>query len=113
MLFRSGALIRFTTGTTDPEVVGNAVLSLHWHLSFFFALGILFCLRTGMQAMGRKLAPIISSCLELGMKLLSAAWLIPRLGYPGTCMTEPITWCIMTAFLLAAYVPFRRELLEE
>ncbi|MDE6881173.1 MAG: MATE family efflux transporter [Oscillospiraceae bacterium] len=104
------ALIRFTTGTEDPAVVENAVLSLRCHLTFFPALGVLLCLRMAMQSMGKKLVPVISSCVELAMKLLSAAWIIPHFGYPGTCMTEPVTWTLMMLFLVGAYLARRREL---
>jgi len=72
-----GALVRLTTGTSDTEVIRNAVMILRWHLSFFPALGCLLVLRTAMQAMGQKTAPILSSCIELGMKLLSAAFFDP------------------------------------
>lgn len=99
--FGSG-LVRLTTGTSEPEVIRNAVMSLRWHLAFFPVLGCLLVLRTAMQAMGQKTAPILSSCIELGMKLLSAAFLIPRLGFLGTCITEPITWTLMLLFLAAA-----------
>ena len=106
-----GALVRITTGTSDEETVQNAVLSLRLHLSFFPALAVLLCLRTTMQAMGRKTAPVISSCIELAMKILSAWLLIPRLGFLGTCVTEPVTWVLMMIFLIAAYwVQNRRTL---
>ena len=98
-----GALVQLTTGTTDVETVRNAVLSLRLHLSFFPALAVLLCLRSAMQAMGRKTAPVISSCLELIMKVLSARLLIPRLGFLGTCVTEPVTWVVMMIFLAVAY----------
>ena len=98
-----GALVRFTTGTSNAETVQNAVLSLRVHHAFFPALGVLLCLRTAMQAMGRKAAPVASSCIELAMKMLSARWLIPRLGFLGTCVTEPVTWAVMMLFLIAAY----------
>lgn len=108
-----GALVRFTTGTSDSVIIGNAVMSLRWHLSFFPALGCLLVLRTAMQAMGRKTAPILSSCIELGMKLLSAAFLIPRLGFFGTSITEPVTWTLMLLFLLAAFLSQRKKLFVE
>lgn len=98
-----GALVRFTTGTSDNTIIENAVMSLRWHLSFFPALGCLLALRTGMQAMGRKTAPILSSCIELGLKVLSAVFLIPRLGFFGTTITEPVTWTVMLLFLAAAF----------
>ena len=104
-----GTLVRLTTGTSDTEVVRNAVMSLRWHLSFFPALGCLLVLRTAMQAMGQKTAPILSSCIELGMKLLSAAFLIPHLGFFGTSITEPVTWTLMLLFLAAAYFASRKR----
>lgn len=108
-----GALVRLTTGTSDMEVIRNAVMSLRWHLSFFPALGCLLVLRTAMQAMGQKTAPILSSCIELGMKLLSATFLIPHLGFFGTSITEPITWTVMLLFLAAVYFGSRKRLYVE
>lgn len=106
-------LIRLTTGTEDPSVVASAVLSLRIHFSMFPVLGILFCLRNALQAMGQKLAPVASSCIELGMKFLSARLLIPRLGFLGTCVTEPVTWVLMACFLAAVYLSKRKTLFPE
>ena len=75
------------------------------------ALALVLCLRMSMQSMGEKRAPILSSCIELAMKFFAAAWLIPRLGFLGTSLTEPVTWAIMAAFLCAAYIRKRAELL--
>ena len=108
-----GALVRLTTSTSDTEVIRNAVMSLRWHLSFFPALGCLLVLRTAMQAMGQKTAPILSSCIELGMKLLSAAFLIPHLGFFGTSITEPITWTVMLLFLAVVYFVSRKRLFSK
>ena len=73
-------------------------------------LGVLFCIRNVMQAMGRKVAPVLSSCIELAMKILSAYVLIPRLGFLGTCVTEPVTWVLMTTFLMAVYLIIRKRI---
>lgn len=102
-LFGQG-LVRFTTGTTTASVVENAVLFLRWHIAFFPFLAVLLCLRTTMQAIGRKAAPVLSSCIELAMKALAAWQLVPRLGFLGACVTEPITWVLMAVFLAAAYL---------
>ena len=98
-----GALVRFTTGTANAKVIANAVMSLRIHFSCFPVLAILLCLRTAMQAMGRKTVPVLSSGIELAMKIVSAWLLIPRVGFLGTCVTEPVTWVLMTGFLVAAY----------
>lgn len=105
-----GALVRLITGTSSGDVVRSAVLSLRFHHSFYPALGVLLCLRTAMQAMGRKAAPVISSCIELAMKIFAASRLIPRMGFLGTCVTEPVTWTLMMLFLTAAYLTQRKSL---
>ena len=102
-------LVKFTTGTSDPVIIQNAVLSLRIHVLFFPALGSLVCLRSGMQAMGYKTAPVISSCLELAMKIFSAAFLVPTFGFLGTCVTEPVTWVIMVIYLAIAYLMFKKK----
>ena len=99
-------IVQFTIGTDNSDIISNAVMSLRWHLSFFPILGCLLVLRTAMQAMGKKSIPIISSCIELGMKLLSAAFVIPNLGFFGTCITEPITWSLMLLLLVTAYFKY-------
>ena len=104
-----GALIRLTTGTESNTVLDNAVLSLRIHFSMFPMLGILFCLRNSMQAIGQKTVPVLSSCIELVMKLFAAYLLIPRYGFIGVCITEPITWVLMVLFLAGAYLLLHRK----
>ena len=106
------AIIQFTTGTQNTDILDNAVMSLRIHFPFFPVLGILLAMRVAMQSMGQKIAPVISSVIELCMKVLSALWLIPAFGFVGTCVTEPITWIIMTAFLLIVYFLKTRKMLE-
>lgn len=108
-----GPLVRLTTGTGDPEVVGSAVLSLRIHFAAFPFLGVLFALRNALQSMGRKLIPVISSCIELLMKILAAFVLIPRLGFLGSCITEPVTWILMVSFLYFYYRTQKRSLFED
>ena len=107
------ALVHFTTGTNSEEVLGNAVMSLRIHFPFFPVLGVLLALRVSMQSMGQKTAPVISGFIELLMKIVATVWLIPEFGFVGTCVTEPVTWVLMAAFLLVIYLTKTRKLLTE
>ena len=78
-----------------------------------FYAGVLLALRVSMQSMGQKTAPVISGFIELLMKLIAAVWLIPRFGFVGTCVTEPVTWVLMAAFLLVIYLTKTRKLFTE
>ena len=102
-------LIRFTTGTTNSEVLHNAVLSLRIQFIIYPVLGVLFCYRNTLQGMGQKVVPVLSSCIELAMKLLAAGWLIPKLGFIGVCITEPVTWALMVIFLASAYAVLQKK----
>ena len=43
-----------------------------------------------MQAMGHKVLPVLSSTIELVVKIISAAVLAPAIGYLGVAVTEPV-----------------------
>jgi Na+-driven multidrug efflux pump len=106
-------LIRFTTGTSDPEIIGGAVLLTRAALVCAPALGILVCMRNTLQALGSKLVPVLSSCIERGRKLISAYWAIPALGFPAMALTEPVTWVLMMTYLLVSYLRQRKKIFGE
>ncbi len=108
-----GALVRFTTGSEDAQMVDLAVMSLRIHFAATPALGILFAIRHALQAMGQKIVPILSSCIELAVKILSSLVLIPKLGFMGTCVTEPVTWVLMAVFLLGYYLSRQKQLFAQ
>ncbi len=107
------AIIQFTTGTHSEEILDNAVMSLHIHFPFFPVLGVLLAMRVSMQSMGQKTAPMISSVIELLMKVTAVLWIIPSFGFAGVCVTEPVTWVIMTAFLITVYLVKTRKILAD
>ena len=97
-------IVIWMTGTTDESVIANALLNLKVSAVCFFPLGVLFVLRNSMQAMGHKILPVLSSSIELGVKVLSAAVIVPAVGYPGVVAAEPVTWCLCAVFLSVFYV---------
>ena len=104
------ALVRLITGTYDAEIIKNTVMSLRIHHPFYPLLGILFALRTTLQAVDIKMPTVVSSGIELGMKILSAFVIIPTLHFLGTCITEPIIWTMCAIFLIGVYFAVRRRL---
>ena len=108
-----GSIIRFTTGTRSAEIVALAVRHMRVVMPFFPVLGILLVLRTAMQAMGQKLAPVLSSALELAMKIVGAAWMIPAMGFGGIGVNIAVTWTIMTIYLALVYLVKSRGRLRE
>lgn len=97
-------LIRMLTGTDNKIIILNAVYNLKICTLFFFPLGILFVLRNAMQAMGYKIAPVLSSGIELAGKVLSCMFVIPFMGYTGVVLTEPLIWAVCAVFLSVIYM---------
>lgn len=103
-----GNMVAVLTHTKNPDVMANAVMNLNINMNFFFFLGILSILRSAMQGFGYKAAPLIASGIELGMKSLSKFLIVPRFHYKGASYTEPSTWLVCMAFLLAV-IWFQRK----
>ncbi len=97
-------LVGLLLGTNDAMVLDYGVLNTRVTSLFFFPLGILLVLRNAMQPMGYKIAPVVSSSIELAVKVLFTFLLIPRVGYPGVVVTEPIIWVCCAVFLGIVYI---------
>lgn len=91
-------------GSTQDVILDNAALYLHFASPFYAVLGVLFNMRNGLQALGEKTKPLISSFMELAGKILFALLLIPMLGYWGVIICEPLIWCAMTIQLVYCYL---------
>lgn len=102
-------LIGMLIGAGDMEIIRNGLLNLRFATGFYFPLGILLVLRNALQPMGCKAPPVVSSSIELLIKVVFSFWLIPRLNYLGVAMTEPIIWVVCAGFMGIVYVNFCRR----
>ncbi len=96
-------LLIWVTATENPAIVEPSVMYLKVSVWLFYVLGPLFVMRCTLQGMGRKVIPLVSSLLEMVIKVLSAGLLVPALGYLGVALTEPISWVVMIIPLIVAY----------
>ncbi|MBP5491195.1 MAG: MATE family efflux transporter [Lachnospiraceae bacterium] len=105
-------LIGLILGTTDNTVLSNGYLNLTMSTLFFFPLGVLLVMRMSMQAMRYKVAPVISSPIELAVKIVSSLWVVPKIGYKAVAATEPVTWVLCALFLIYIFrTTYRRKLM--
>ena len=96
-------LLIWVTATENPAIVEPSVMYLKVSVWLFYVLGPLFVMRCTLQGMGRKIIPLFSSFMEMVVKVLSAGFLVPALGYLGVALTEPISWVVMIIPLIVAY----------
>lgn len=102
------AIVQWVASTNDRGILEPAVMYIEVGVLFFYVLGPLFIFRCSLQGMGRKIIPVSSSILEMILKIVSVLFFVPRLGYFGVALTEPISWVAMTILLGVEY--FRKPL---
>ncbi len=106
--FSGGYFTYLLTGSENAQLLNVAVLYLRVMIFFWPVLGCLFVLRNSLQGVNRKIEPLISSGIELLMKILFVLFVIPKVGYVGVMFTEPVIWVFMTAWLSYSFVRDKR-----
>jgi len=101
-VFASNGLVWLLTGSSEPEILDNASLYLRVEAPATMFLGIIFCTRNGLQGLGEKALPIISSVIELIGKILFVMFLVKPYGYMAIIFCEPVIWVAMSIQLLWA-----------
>ena len=101
--FFGGQIARLVTGSASQVVFDNTQMYLRINAPFYFVLGLLFTLRFSIQSVDRKMPPIISSSMELASKIAAAYLFIPRWGYLGACIAEPLSWTLGAIYLLFVF----------
>lgn len=91
--------IGFLISTEQVEVISLAAMYSRISSVFYFVLAILFIYRNSLQGLGNGKGPILSSCIEMVVKIVATFALIPFTGYLGVCFAEPIAWTLMGPFL--------------
>jgi putative MATE family efflux protein len=74
----------------------EAIALAHKYILFtgytVFILGIMLVFRSSLEGLGMRRAPILCGVMETAMSILAAFVLIPRLGFTGVCLVNPLSW---------------------
>ena len=101
--FFAEAAMGLITGSENPQILESGFQYLCFGSPFFSVLGILVSVRYALQAIGSKILPILSSVIELVGKIIFTFIFVPKFGYWGVIVCEPIIWCAMTIELVIAF----------
>lgn len=93
-------LILIMLDASEVEAISIAVYYMKINSVFYYSLAALFIYRNVLQGIGKKTVPIVSSIIEMLVKVVTTFALVPSLGYLGVAVCEPIAWVIMTIFLM-------------
>ena len=76
----------------------------------YILVAVIFVQRNSLQGIGDRVTPLISSGIEMAGKIILTYTLVPRMGYMGVILVEPIVWIIM---ILPLMVKMRKILRSE
>ena len=82
-------------------------------MPFYYALYVLVIIRSSLQGINQKLLPLVASGIELLVKILATAWLIPALGYIMVCIAEPIIWVLGMLWVAPAFLISLKKLSKD
>lgn len=106
-------LVGWIATSTSEEILNNGEMYLKIGVVCFYFLGPLFIFRCSLQGMGSRFVPLLTSTMELIIKILSVEFLVPWLKYLGIALTEPISWIVMTIVLAIGYLITIRKVSKE
>lgn len=93
-------LVKQVIGMNNPEIIATSERYLRFASCFLIVCSAVVVLRNAMQGFGDSVTPIISSTIELIVKVLIAFFLVPVIGYDGVIVCEPIAWSVMVVPLI-------------
>ena len=96
-------MVRLLSGSSEAVVIENGALYLRVVAPCLMILALLNPSRFGLQSIGNKILPTISSVIELIGKYLFVVLLIPRFQYMAVIFCEPVIWLFMDIELLWAF----------
>ena len=64
-----------------------------------------------VNRLASQIAEVAASGIEMGLKIVFAYFLIPKIGFLGTVITEPIIWIICGIYILVIYLWKKKALL--
>lgn len=98
--FCTSQLVKLVIGIDNTAIISTSEKYMRFHSYFFPILAMVCLFRNTMQGFGDSKTPIISSLLELLVKLLIAFILCKFIAYNGVILCEPLAWCIMVIPLI-------------
>lgn len=109
----SDPAVRAIIGTSDEEIISNAVLYLKISAPVIPPMAVLVIVRNMLQGIRHTIEPLLASGLELIGKVIFGVWIVPVVGYTAVCFCEPVTWVVCFFFLLGALYRCRGELKDK
>lgn len=111
MVLSGRFLIQMISGSHNEIILKNGMKYIVTMSPFFIALGLVVTIRVTLQGIGEKVLPLVSSGIEMAVKIGFAFLLIPVFHYDAVVFCEPIAWTLMAIELTIAFYrnPYMKE----
>ena len=103
LLFAAEPMVELIAGTDNETVLHNGGLYLKIVAPNYSVLGVLMATRYGLQGLGKKLVPLVSSIIEMVGKIIFVIAFIPVYHYMAVIFCEPVIWVVMTIQLVFSF----------
>jgi putative MATE family efflux protein len=107
--FSSGSLLPSLFLKDSPAAAALAVRYIRYIGAALSFLALMLIFRSGMQGMGKNISPTLCSVLETVMSVVTAFLLVPRFGFTGICLANPLSWIASGIPLYIAFAVFVRR----
>lgn len=103
------ACIRMITGSQDVVMIEASSKYLRIDCILYVLVAIIFVQRNSLQGLGEKRTPLFSSGIEMVGKIILTYTLVPKMGYNGVILVEPIVWIVMIVPLIVKMRQITRQ----
>ena len=97
---------------SHPHVIEQGTFYIVVNGLFYWVFGLIAVFRMALQGLGKNKVPMLSSSIELVVKLLVALFLIDQLGFMGICLASPLAFVSSCLPLTVAVLRERKKIRE-
>ena len=110
LCFLGGAkLAQLFLNPEEMEVIGNVHFYLICFTAFYFPLALVNIIRFMIQGMGYPTFAILAGVFEMIARAAAGIFLVPRVGFLGSCLGSPLAWILADCFLIPAYFHVKKK----
>lgn len=103
-------LAKLFLDASEAAIIDNVKLFLTLATAFYFPLALVNIIRFMIQGVGFPAFAILAGVFEMAARALTGFFLVPRLGFVGSCLGSPMAWVLADVFLIPAYFHIRKKL---
>lgn len=100
--FSSVVLLLFVDAT-ETEIIRAAQMCIMFNSGTYILLTMVNVVRFMIQGIGFSQFAVLAGVFEMIARTLVGIFLVPRLGFVGACLANPLAWVFADAFLIPAY----------